>query len=59
MLSLFYGDSSIFQRRVIWSDMNFVNLKVSGSNLEDDLELEETGYRKNSQVGARNKEMGV
>lgn len=42
-----------------WSDLHFINLKISGSSLEDGLELGEMGYRANSKLGARNKEMGT
>lgn len=46
-----------FWRTVTWSDLHFINLKISGSSLEDGLELKENGYRENSKLGARNEEM--
>lgn len=46
-----------FLSRVTLSDLHLINLKISGSSLEDGLALGENGYRDNSKLYARNEEM--
>lgn len=46
-----------FLSRVTLSYLHLINLKISGSSLEDGLALGENGYRDNSKLDARNEEM--
>lgn len=42
-----------------WTNLHFINLKISGSSLEDGLESGEMGYREKSKLGAKNEEIGI
>ena len=42
---------------MIHSGLHFINLRISGSSLEDGLKLREMRYKGNSKLASKNKEM--